>query len=261
MTSIKEILNTELELRKAKNTSYSLRAFAYALGIDPSLLSRVLNGKSKLNRKSLEKIIPQLTLPDFEKEKLLTQDLEARNQKKELYKKGRETFFKPATQDEWPFKSQTELSIFVALTSPVFNSDLSQLQTLLNLDSSAIEKTIAELLRRNILVKTKDGYAQFAKQVADDPINTSSKTAEHKRNLQKEFLLQALSHLEKTPIEHRLNGTLTFSLDSELTNVAKQKVDGFFKELNAWAMSESKKMDSVYNCTIALYPALIQKKD
>ncbi len=261
MNSIKEILNNELELRKTKNASYSLRAFAYALGIDPSLLSRVLNGKSKLNRKSLEKIVPQLTLADHEKEHLLNLDLATRTQKKELYKKGKETFFKPSTHEEWPFHNQTELSVFIALTSPVYKADPLQLEKVLNLDAKTIHKTIDELVKRNIIIKTNEGYTHFARQVADDPISSTQASSDNKKNLQKEFLLQALSHLENTPIQDRLNGTLTFSLDADLLNAAKQKVDSFFKELNAWAMAESKKMDSVYNCTIALYPALIQKKD
>jgi plasmid maintenance system antidote protein VapI len=42
-------LAEELELRKKKNSRYSLRAFARFLGIDAAALSRILNGKQELS--------------------------------------------------------------------------------------------------------------------------------------------------------------------------------------------------------------------
>jgi len=50
------VLKAELERRRSRNASYSLRAFARDLELSPSRLSRVLNGKEALSRPRAERI-------------------------------------------------------------------------------------------------------------------------------------------------------------------------------------------------------------
>ena len=40
-----QVINTELIRRKKINQRYSLRGYAHSIGIDPSLLSKILTGK------------------------------------------------------------------------------------------------------------------------------------------------------------------------------------------------------------------------
>ena len=49
-------LKNEFELRKSKNSRYSLRAFARDLDLEPSYLSKILRGERKLSLKSWQRL-------------------------------------------------------------------------------------------------------------------------------------------------------------------------------------------------------------
>ena len=56
------LLRRELESRQARNPSYSLRAFARALGIDPGALSAILNQRRPLSEAWCDRLIERLGL-------------------------------------------------------------------------------------------------------------------------------------------------------------------------------------------------------
>jgi PAS domain S-box-containing protein len=57
------VLREELDRRKNKNPRYSLRAFAKFLGVHPSAMSRLLNGKQELSLQACVTILKRLALP------------------------------------------------------------------------------------------------------------------------------------------------------------------------------------------------------
>lgn len=71
MKSAHEILNEELNLRKMKNSGYSLRAFARDLNISVTALSDFLTRKRNLSKTNLLKICHSLNLPPLERENIL----------------------------------------------------------------------------------------------------------------------------------------------------------------------------------------------
>ena len=62
-----QYLKKELELRKQKNSLYSLRAFSRFLGNSPTSLSQCLNEKRNLSRKNIEKVCRAMGLNLHEK--------------------------------------------------------------------------------------------------------------------------------------------------------------------------------------------------
>ena len=56
------LLRQELERRQAKNPSYSLRAFARSLGIDPGALSAILNQRRPLSEAWCDRLVQRLGL-------------------------------------------------------------------------------------------------------------------------------------------------------------------------------------------------------
>lgn len=62
-----EFLRSELERRKAKNSRYSMRAFASFLEIHPSALSRILNGLQEISLQVALLVLKQLKMTDAEK--------------------------------------------------------------------------------------------------------------------------------------------------------------------------------------------------
>ncbi len=64
--TIIEKLNSELAKRKKTNSSYSLRAFARDVGINHSLLSRIMASKLEVSSKMVERISENLTFTEEE---------------------------------------------------------------------------------------------------------------------------------------------------------------------------------------------------
>lgn len=58
-----QILSGELQRRRNKNPRYSLRAFAYAMQVDASSLSRILSRKQVPSAKRCLKFLEKLKLP------------------------------------------------------------------------------------------------------------------------------------------------------------------------------------------------------
>ncbi|MCB0367115.1 MAG: helix-turn-helix transcriptional regulator [Bdellovibrionaceae bacterium] len=59
----RQLLQEELDRRISKNPRYSLRAFAAALQVDSSLLSKILNNKRAISLSMAEHLIGRLNLP------------------------------------------------------------------------------------------------------------------------------------------------------------------------------------------------------
>jgi signal transduction histidine kinase len=59
-------IRSELERRKLRNPCYSMRAYARQLGMDPSALSRVLNGHQALSPRCCASLVKKLALPEGE---------------------------------------------------------------------------------------------------------------------------------------------------------------------------------------------------
>ena len=76
-----ERLDQELLLRKRKNPSYSLRAFAHHLKLDPAALSRILSGKQDLSLRATQKIVLALGFDREERRKFQSSVAESLKEK------------------------------------------------------------------------------------------------------------------------------------------------------------------------------------
>lgn len=62
ISDFKTYLQEELVLRCKRNPAYSLRSFAQAIGVSPSFLSKILNGKRRITDQTFQKIATNLNL-------------------------------------------------------------------------------------------------------------------------------------------------------------------------------------------------------
>lgn len=67
----RDMLKGELERRRARNESYSLRAFARDISLHSSDLSRVINGKKSLAVRTAVTIVGTLDWPESDKRAFL----------------------------------------------------------------------------------------------------------------------------------------------------------------------------------------------
>ena len=62
-----DLINKEFQTRQARHAQYSLRSFARSLGVDVSVLSKIMHGRLGINPRMADTLLAKLTLTDEEK--------------------------------------------------------------------------------------------------------------------------------------------------------------------------------------------------
>jgi len=237
------LLNQELASRKARNSSYSMRAFARDLGIGSTSLSDVLAEKRKLSAKNIDKIAERLTLSPMEKDMLL-QEINGRTRKNEKEKQHlelQEDAFRLIS--DWYYLAILNLaklpdhqadSLWVAKRLGIRPSEAKlALERLIRMELLSIEDN--KLIRTEYPLKTTDGVASFA-------------IKKHHRDK----LKLAEESLEKDDVSLRNFQSLTVALDPETIPEAHDILTKALKKIGK--LLDGKNAKEVYTVNYQLFP-------
>lgn len=223
-----EILRSELGRRCAENPGYSLRAFARALEISPSLLSMVISGKAPVSRKLSHKVKQQFG-SQLAQSVLKTQTL---------------------SLDQFALLSDWYHLAIICLTDiPEFKSDPAWIAKKLKISPIQAKLAFERLIRMGILKKQNNKWVQPAGQIRmDNKIST-----EATRKFQRQCLEKALWSLENDPVEARDFSSMTLAIDPALVPLAREKIQAFRRQLTK-ELEAFGKAKSVYHLTVQIYP-------
>ncbi len=225
------ILKTELNERMASNQSYSLRAFAKALQLDPSNLSKILSGQRKLGDKAKSKILRKLGLDQHEAN--------------DYYSQLNDDVFEQAP--EW-----YDTAILEQLAVTGFRATKKTLALVFNLNEIQVAAALIRLQKAKLVKVSRSGIVSDSTSGQTSTLQPRS-TSPSKRSLQKKFLEKAMASLDMDPLEERDMTTITCATDSERITEAKIRIKKFRRELAEFLMSGTKS-NRIYNISIALYP-------
>lgn len=240
-TNLKELLQRELVNRCRKNPKYSLRAFARSLEIEPSQLSKIINGKRQPREKLINSIIAKLNLSPQEAQH----------------------YAKPSNSETNPYQTLT-LDHFEVIADWYHYAILELTQVAgLQLSFKSIARTLgiseAEAkLAVNRLIKLEmleitDDHQWIDRSGLVTTVGNAF-TAVAFRRLQKQVLEKALSALEETPLSERDQTSITMAMPSALLPQAQAKIKKFRRNLCKFLQENSLKKDRVYHLSISLYP-------
>lgn len=130
------------------------------------------------------------------------------------------------------------------------------LSNLTGLTVNEIKTSLRALEEKQIILKNNQVYVQNLNNIVD---NYSSSDL-FRKSIQRKFLEIAIDKMQTLPVEDRLNGALTFTIESRLIPKLKRKIDSFLREINGWAQAESQSHNQLCNLVLALYPLSIHNK-
>jgi uncharacterized protein (TIGR02147 family) len=253
------LLKNELAKKIAQNPRYSIRAFAKRLGLDPTALSKLLNGSKKLTPGLADKISNRLELSPNEREDILASMVLA-------YKEGGTKRFSPRVKqlDKKKPKPQPVLdltpdifrtisdwyhyAILQLIEQKDFINDPSWIASQLNISGLEASLAVQRLLRLGIVAEKDERLVRIAPNLTTgDPTLTSSA---HKKRI-KQVTQKSLESLENDAIKIRNHSTMTMSIDPELLPMAKVMIDEFMDTLAAKLQT---KKEHVYELQINLFP-------
>jgi uncharacterized protein (TIGR02147 family) len=248
MQSYREILKNEFEQRNLKNARYSLRSFARDLGLSPSRLSEVLNGRYGLSRKASEDIADKLSFSKTEKERFcdLVDLSHARSKtKKELARlRLKKNILKYKTMELDAFRVISDwhhLAILELTYLDHFKNDSTLIGKTLGISPSVVESAI-DRLKKVGLIKEKAGNLVATEDfsaIGDDKPSLAVK------NFHKQIMERALSALFVQSFEERDFSSVVMAISKSKLPQAKDLIRKFKKEFSTLVTDTTSK-DSVY---------------
>lgn len=230
-----ERLSNEYTKARAKNPSYSLRAFSNRLGIQVSALSEILNGKRVISKKMGKRILLGLGLCPIESEKILTGSRVDEESNLSL------DYFK-AVSDWYYFAilSLAEISDFKA--------DPEWISKRLNISKREAKSALNRLIKLEMLIE-EDGVFKASGIQYKTPTDIANISL---KNHTIQTLELATNSVVNDPVEKRDFSTVTMAIDPSNIDEAKRMIKSFRKRLSKKLESGNKK--EVYKLAIQLFP-------
>ena len=243
-------LQSELLRRCRANPKYSLRAFARTLAVEPSYLSKLLNGKRPITESTLRRLASRLEIG--------SEDL-ARYQSTLSRKSGITLAAAPFVQlDPERFRMISEwhhYAILELLRLPGFKLSARSVSKMLGLTLVEAKDAVDRLRQLGMLPDSKKGETTPKNHTTLG----SADTAIAFRAFQKQVLQMAIAALEDIPIEERDQSSMTMAMNRKFLPEARQRIRDFRRALDHDAQAAGEP-DSVYHLSISLYPVTKTKK-
>ncbi len=249
---LKDVL---LEKRK-KNRTFSLRAFAKLVGLQPSLLSDVLNGRRNITEETAVTIAQKLGLGETEATyfQSLVRIGRAKNPAvKEVFIKQLEEQFKDRkpvhdlTVDHFVVISDWHhLAILKLLDIAKFDFKPSAIAAALEIDPIEVEQALARLVRLGILEQSP-----HYKRVTSDFVVQSVKPNDALKKYHQQVLTKTIEAQSTQTPHERYTGTENIALSADQLKQAAEIFEECFQKVIA--LSEKRKPEAeVYHLGIHL---------
>lgn len=253
-SSIENILKEKfLELR-LRNPSFSLRAYAKKLDLSSGALSDILNGKRRVSRKVLKKLIERLGIDDEAKIQIMNQF--ERNQLDTHLGKAPPSQFLRISADQ--FRSIADwyhYAILSLMNTDDFQSDHLWIADRLGISNQVAEQAVERLMRLGMISVDESGSFRRSApnfETSDDVANISIRQA-HMQNLE-----LAQKSLDQHDVAIRDFSFFTMAVSAERLPRAKAMIRRFQEELAAEFSNGSK--DEVYRLSTQLFPLTCMEK-
>ncbi len=236
-------LQRELVERCRRNPKYSLRAFAKSLGIVPSALSDMLNGKRTITPASIQRLGLALGL-NLSEVRSFTEGRKAKPSQ-DFQQLTLDTF---AIISDWYHYAILEL-----MKVKGFKSDLNWIARALGISKSEVNAAFERLCRVGLIAVDKRGRWRDTSGGFSTNIIDSNITSAGNKKLQRQFLEMSIKALEHLPPQVRNHTSMTMPINPKKLPEAIARIKDFRRELCEFLENE-KDLKEVYNLSISLYP-------
>ena len=240
-TDFQSFLQTELVARCERHPRYSLRAFAKSLAVEPSHLSRLLNGKRAVTAPLIDRLAVPLELSPDQVEQFKIARFSPPARTRSLTPLSLDSFHLIA---DWYHFAILELTRVQG-----FRPDPRWIASRLGISVFEARVAMDRLVRLQLLLRLPSGKWQVTENTT--PNHAVSDAA--LRKLQRQVLEMAIRALENTPIECRDQTTMTMAISRSRVKEAKARIQRFRRDLSDFLEAGAAK-DAVYQLSVSLFP-------
>lgn len=231
--------------RRAKNPSYSLRAYARFLQISPARLSQILSRSRTITSGQITKIAIANALTPRQSAKLM----ESISKVTPKSRKQSEYFsLNDAAYNVLSDINSSALLAALKLTNSDTKTQLKFLTLKLGLSSVEVRRIMESLLTCGLVQIVDGSYVATAANVA----STTDIRSSALRKYHKSILEKAIDSIESQSLDERDLSSITFVLDPAKIALAKEKIRHFRREMME-LFESSGKPSEVYALNIQLF--------
>lgn len=249
-------LQAELIRRCKTNPSYSANAFARALKVSASYLSRVMTGKRPLTVEAAEAMVDRLHWTPEETSTfigLVKTEQKSKRQERLSKKRGKRSplpDYLTLSADAFVVISDWHHYAIAELTYVTgFKNNMKWIARKLGISVDDATQAVARLKRMGILVEDTEGNLRDSKGFVTTTQDIESKALQ---NWHHQVIELALRSISATPVPERDLSCITMAVDESRIPEAKKKIARFRRQMCQF-MEEGPRT-RVYNLAIQLYP-------
>ncbi len=244
-------LNSELQRRQSINSRYSMRAYAKSLGLDVSMLSRILANKTPVTQKLLARIAVPLSLTPTEYHAF---ELEILQRKKNQVKTNpiEQAFHRLQTEEFEIIQDWYNFVILELTYLPNFQLDEHWIAKKLSISEDKAKAALERLLKLQLIIKNDKG--QYVAATTHTSAIQDDFTTIAMRIRQKQVLQKAIDSIDLVEITERDQSAVTMAMDPALIPEVKEKIKSFRRSLANYIEKKSKNKERVYEISISLFP-------
>ncbi len=243
----RDILSSELLVRKKANPKFSLRAFARHLGLSPGHLSSLIHGKRNLTGQQAEKLISKLELSPGDKKVFLSSAFPGLLDVETV----RERNLRLLQEDEFILISEWFHFAILSLGEIAGNkAQPGWIAERLGISELQARDALNRLGRLGLISVKNDGsFKQTGEPLTtSDDIPSGAIKSFHRKTLD-----LAKSKLDSVPVGAREFGSVTMAINPAKVNRAKQLIREFQDRLSE-ELEVGRRKTSVYTLSMQFFP-------
>lgn len=232
-----ELLNHEYSKRKAKNPTYSLRAFARDLGVSRTVISDVVRGVRRLSNQNIEVVAKSLNLDESTVESLKADLVSVQEESRQLLE-GDLSFI-----EDWHYLAIMNLA---KLTHSEFSANW--VAERLGISEKIADEALTYLSKKGF-IDSHEGKIRRLSKLFTTPLDipSSSIVESHRQSINK-----ALEALEDVVVDKRDFTSVTYAFDPEHIKEVKDMILKFHRRLGKHL--ETTNASEVYRLNIQFFP-------
>lgn len=239
--------------KRAKNPSYSLRAFSKFLQISPARLSQILSRTRSVTTGQIQKIAVANSLSPHQRSQMLEFIKSSRRKKTSDIKNSGAERGEYVQVDEQIYRVLSDVdtsSILAALvlTKADSKSQIKFLASKLGLKAIEVRRALDSLLASGLVKMETGSYAATNSNIA----STSDIRSSALRKFHRDILARATVAIENQDLAERDFSAVSFVLDPSKIEIAKQKIQEFRRDLTGF-LEKNGKQSEVYTLNIQLF--------
>lgn len=240
-----QLLNEELEKRKEKYSSYSIRAFARDIGLSKTTVGETLNGMRKLSKQNIDILAKNLNLSPEIVESLKAEKTHSNDLERTILEGDDLSLL-----EDWQYMAILSLA---RIPKAKFSADWVAERLMLPL--AVAERSLNVLVDKGFIENRNGLMIRKSKALSTTvDVSSSSIVEHHKQSLEKASQL-----IDQVPLSLRDYTTVTYAINPDKIQDVKDMILTFHRKLGR--LLETDKPKEVYRLNIQFFPLTLTSSE